>query len=48
LNKDISENLIKTYGDRAFDVLKLAKNKPELLERIVRYYFKFDINNIKI
>ena len=42
---DICKNLIQTYGIRAFDVAKIAKEKSKLSERIVKNlpYIKAEI-----
>ena len=34
IDSKTSKYLVKTYGDRAFDLLKLSVNNPKLLEKI--------------
>jgi len=34
IDSKTSKYLVKTYGDRAFDLLKLSVNSPKLLEKI--------------
>ncbi len=35
LEKDIAKNLIRTYGERSFDIMKLTVQDPYLKDRLV-------------